>query len=112
MLVLFLLAIFVGAILWGRSGYLMGPGMMRGFGYGGHMYGGWGWIAMIAFWVLVVGGLVLLVSYLVRRGSTSSGRDEMAGPRSESPLDIAKRRYATGEIDGDEFERIKQSLLS
>jgi putative membrane protein len=118
LLVLFLLAIFAGSIMWGRAGYFMGPGMMRGFGFGGHMYGGmgWmgplGWIVMILFWLLVVGGVVWLVSYLVRRGTRPAGTSEMTGPASETPLDIAKRRYASGEIDAEEFEHIKESLQS
>jgi putative membrane protein len=113
LLVLFLIAIFAGSIIFGRTGYFMGPGMMRGFGFGGHMYGGgWGWIGMILFWLLVLGGLVALVVYLVDRGKTPASRGEMSGQMSETPLDIAKRRYASGEIDGDEFERIKQSLMS
>jgi uncharacterized membrane protein len=29
---------------------------------------------------------------------------------SESPLDIAKRRYASGEITADEFEKIKRDI--
>ena len=119
-LVLLVLAIFFGAIMWGRTGYWMGPGMMHGFrepfhghGYGGvGMMGGLGWIAMLLFWLLVLGGLALLVTYLVRRGRMPAPKDEMLGPKSETPLDIAKRRYASGEIDGDEFERIKQSLMS
>ena len=113
-LVLLLIAVFVGAIFWGRTGYWMGPGMMRGFRgpFEGHMLGGWGWIPMILFWLLVLGGLVLLVGYLVRKGPMPTHKDEMVGPQGETPLEIAKRRYASGEIDGEEFERIKQALTS
>jgi uncharacterized membrane protein len=38
--------------------------------------------------------------------------ENMTGSRqlSESPLDIAKRRYASGEITADEFEKIKRDI--
>jgi putative membrane protein len=32
--------------------------------------------------------------------------------RNESPMDILKRRYASGEIDREEFEQKKQDLSS
>ena len=104
-LVLFVVAVFVGAMLWGRTPYGMGPGMMGGLRqpFGMHMFGGW--IGMILFWVLILGGLALLVSHLVRK-------DETPARKEETPLEILKRRYASGEIDHEEFERIKQSLLS
>jgi putative membrane protein len=103
--VLVVVAIIIGAMMWGRTPYGYGPGMMGGFRqpFGMHMLGGG--ILMILFWLLILGGLVLLVSHLVRK-------DETPARREETPLEIAKRRYASGEIDGEEFERIKQSLLS
>ena len=111
-LVLLVVAIFVGAMMWGRAGYWMGSVMMGGsrVPFGGHMFGGW--IVMILFWLLVLGGLALLVSHLVRKGNVPAHKDETPALKSETPLDIAKRRYASGEIDGEEFQRIKQSLMS
>ena len=112
LLVLLVVALFVGAMMSGRTGYGMGPGMMAGFRqpFGAHMFGGW--IVMVLFWLLVLGGLALVVSHFVRQGQMPASKDETPALKSETPLDIAKRRYASGEIDGDEFERIKQSLMS
>jgi len=103
--VLLVVAIIIGAMMGGRAPYGMGSGMMGGFRqpFGMHMFGGW--IVMVLFGVLILGGLGLLVSRLVRK-------DEMPARKDETPLEIAKRRYASGEIDREEFDRIKQSLLS
>jgi putative membrane protein len=83
----------------------MGPGMMRGFRqpFGMHMFGGGIW--MVLFGVLILGGLALLVTYLARRDETPARKDETS-------LEILKRRYASGEIDHEEFERMKELLLS
>jgi uncharacterized membrane protein len=53
---------------------------------------------------------VLVVFWLVRYFY----RTEIAPrkPLPETPLGIAQRRYASGEISGEEFEKIKQALLS
>ena len=103
--VLLVVAIIIGAMMGGRAPNWMGSGMMGGFRqpFGMHMFGG-GLLALL-FGVLALGGLALLVSHLVRK-------DETPVRREETPLEIAKRRYASGEIDREEFERIKQSLLS
>jgi putative membrane protein len=111
-IVLLVVGLVGGGMMWGRTNHWYGPGMMGGFRqpFGMHMFGGW--IVMILFWLLVLGGLALLVSHLVRRGEMPVHKDEAPALKSETPLDIAKRRYASGEIDGEEFERIKQSLMS
>jgi len=103
--VLLVVAIIVGAMMGGRAPYGMGSGMMGGFRqpFGMHMFGGW--VVMILFGVLILGGLALLVSHLVRK-------DETPARKEETPLEIAKRRYAGGEIDREEFDRIQESLLS
>ena len=70
------------------------------------MGGSWGWVGMLAFWVLLIAGIVFLV-----RWAASQGRERpTAGPRSDAPLDILKRRYASGEINRDEFEQKKRDL--
>ncbi len=84
--------------------------MMRNWmGWDG-MYGygmGWGWfgpILMIAFWILVILGIVYLVKALAGKGASSS--------KEETPLDILKKRYARGEIDAEEFSKRKKDLES
>lgn len=65
---------------------------------------GWGWVGlgilhMALFWVLVILGIVVLVKWLA--GSA---------PRSETPVDILKERYAKGELTRDQFEQMKRDL--
>ena len=81
-----------------------GPGMMVG-GYG---MGWFGSITMIAFWIAVIVGIVLLIRWMI-----VSTRTTVHGPGSgESALEILKKRYARGEIDKEEFEEKKKDLLS
>ncbi|MEE9531366.1 MAG: SHOCT domain-containing protein [Syntrophobacteria bacterium] len=80
-----------------------GPGMMGNWGYG--MMGWFGAIMMLVFWGLIIFVLILLARWLW--GSSQKKSEEM---RSESPLDILKRRYASGEIDREEFEQKKKDL--
>jgi len=80
------------------QGYDRWPGMM---GWGGGM--GWPWPMMFIFWIVVIAGIV----YFVRSASAGRGR----GSSVESALDILKKRYAKGEINKDEFEKIKKDIL-
>ena len=71
---------------------------------------GWGWAAMGLMMVLMVifwGGIVALIVWGITRltrgrGSVSAGR--------QSPLDIARERYAKGEITKEQLEQIKKDL--
>jgi putative membrane protein len=69
------------------------------------MAGSWGWLMMlwILFWLLIVGGIVWLVVWLAKRS-------RMIQPM-ENPLDALNKRYARGEINKDEYDRIKQDIL-
>lgn len=78
--------------------------MMHGFYYGG----GWGWAGFLlnaVVWALIIACFIWVVMRISRGGHMMH---EMHGGRNA--LDIAKERYAKGEIDHDEFERIKKNL--
>ena len=68
----------------------------------GHWFGlggGFMWL----FWVLLIVVIVWAVKAVV--GSRGNPPD-----RKKSALDILEERYATGEIDQDEFERKRKHL--
>lgn len=57
-----------------------------------------------SIWTLVL--LALLIGLAVRIATTGS----WSQIRRRDPVDIARERYARGEIDRDEFERIRHDL--
>lgn len=71
------------------------------------MHDGMGWwtvfggIWMLIFW----GGLIALIVWGISR---LTGRGISGEKRN--PLDIARERYARGEISREEFEQIKKDL--
>ncbi len=72
------------------------PGMM---GWGCGM--GWPMPIMFIFWILVIAGIV----YFVRSGFKCRGNAQ-----DESALEILKKRYARGEINKDEYEKMKKDI--
>lgn len=68
---------------------------MMGYGYGG----GSMWIIMLI--------LIGVVVYFLFQGSKSN---RPVGLTMETPLEILKKRYAKGEIDKKEFDRMKNDL--
>ena len=109
--------VFVGPLV---AGGVMGPyGMMRGYrgsygmpgwqGFygGGFPGGGWGFgltmglgaLAMLAFWALVVAGVILLVRQFGEHAATGS-----------SPIEVLKRRYAAGEITKDQYDELRREM--
>ena len=75
---------------------------------GGHEGIGWwpvvGGVFMLLFW----GGIIALVIWGISR--MTRGRGSGPASREGGPLDIAKDRYARGEISREEFEQIKKDL--
>jgi len=74
--------------------------------WGWHDGMGW-WMVfwMVLFWGVIVALVVWGIKKLAERGSSGSSNSE-----KRDPLDIAKERYARGEISREEFEQIKKDL--
>ena len=82
---------------------MMTPGwMMSGWGLG---YGFFGWLMMLLFWILIVVGVVLVVRWFISEGKPKGLSTE------ETALHILKKRYASGEIDKEQFETMKRGLM-
>ncbi len=80
----------------------MMPGwMMNNWGLG---YGLFGWLMMLLFWILIIVGVILVVRWLVDQGRLKESQSE------ETPIDVLKKRYASGEIDKEQFETLKREL--
>jgi len=100
-------------------GGMMGPGFtgpgMMGWGYTGGATSGNGWLwglgmglgglMMLAFWGVLISGIVLFVRWIAGQGA--SGTTPSA---TEDPMTILRRRYAAGEIDQQTFERMRSDL--
>jgi uncharacterized membrane protein len=68
--------------------------------------GNWGWwMAVGEIWMIIFWGAALVV--IMWGISKLTGINEA---QKEKPLDIAKRRYAKGEIDKHQLEEIKQNV--
>ena len=76
-----------------------------------YMHDGMGWwmmfggIFMLLFWGAIIALVVWGINKLRERGGSSIGFTE-----KHTPLDIAKERYAKGELSHEEFEQIKKNL--
>lgn len=65
-------------------------------------------IMMVVFWVLVIAGGVAIFRWLSR--SRHGGQRSEAASAGDAALEIAKQRYAKGEISREEFEQLKRDL--
>lgn len=68
----------------------------------------WGWwLFMVPMMLVFWGGLIWLVVWLVRQ---SSGGASQASSRETDAVELARRRYARGEISREEFDQIRRDL--
>jgi putative membrane protein len=72
-----------------------GPG-----GWGGMWFGPTIWLVLLTFLIVVI----------ISSWRRTSNSDETSGPRSPTPSQILKERFAKGEIDKDEYQE-RLSLL-
>ena len=63
--------------------------------------GGW----MIIVWVVVIALIVWGITVLVKHSSSTTNTSQ-----KRDPLEIARERYARGEIKKEEYEEIKKTL--
>ena len=78
-----------------------GPGMMRGHGWMWGLGMGFGGLVMLAFWGLVVVGVILLIRSM---GGFPGGQWH------ETPLNVLKRRYAAGQLTREQYEQMRKDL--
>ena len=78
-------------------------GYGRGYGMMDNWFGGG--IFMLLFWGVIIIGGFFLVRYLMRQSQTAARVTE------NTALEILKQRYARGEINDEEFERMKAKLI-
>jgi len=65
---------------------------------------GLGMLFMVLFWMVIIALIIWLIARLARRENNESGTDK------HKPIDIARERYAKGEISKEEFAQLKKGL--
>jgi putative membrane protein len=73
------------------------------------MNGGYWLIWMIPLMIIFWGGIIVLIVWGVKKLGKGKEDDAGIGPKL-NPLEIAKERYAKGEISKADFEQIKKDL--
>ena len=82
----------------------------------GYWFGSYGWIWMILnglFWLAVLGAIIWLVVWTVRRSKTGNWNSSTIHDRisnGSSAKDIAQMRYARGEINRVEYQQLLEDL--
>jgi putative membrane protein len=76
--------------------------------FGNMDFDGGGWFWMMLMMIIGTAVVVLLIYLLVR--AFYHGEFTTTSDVRESPIDIARRRYAAGEITHEQFEGIKSGL--
>ena len=76
--------------------------MMWQFNDGMGWWMAFGWVWMVILWVGPIALIVWGIKKLTERGSSTP---------KYNPLDVAKERYAKGEMSREEFSQLKKDLF-
>jgi putative membrane protein len=104
-LIIILAVLLLGPFIF--MGAMIGPGMMGGWHMGQGMMGyGYGSNAIAAalqmiLFLVFLGLIIFGIYYLISGGRSKS---------SDSSLEILKERYAKGEINKEDYDRMKKEL--
>jgi len=79
---------------------------MMDFGWGYNM-SGFSWIIMILFWVLIILGIVYLLRNLNKKNAKSHKYNIR---KDDNAVNVARERYAKGEITREELNKILDDL--
>ena len=80
-----------------------------GFGWMGMMFGG---LMMLLFWGVLIALAIVAFRAFTRSGGWPSRDVNRTAARSEdNALTILKERYAKGEIDKEQYERMRADLV-
>ncbi len=75
-----------------------------------HMFDGFGWWMLFGgLWMLIFWGAIIFLIVWGIRKLTEHGPEHRISARQD-PLEIARERYARGEITREQFEQIKSDL--
>lgn len=69
----------------------------------------WGGLMMVLFWGVIIGLIVWGVQSVTRPQLKASAEPD---DRTQESLDIARERYARGDISREEFVRMSKALIS
>ncbi len=82
-----------------------------------YWFGSYGWIWMIVnavFWLAVIGGVVWLVIWAVRKSGSGQASPYSSGAQpagtGQSAKEIAQMRYARGEITREQYQQLLDDL--
>ncbi len=79
------------------------------WGYHGFWGSGWGWPVLAITAVAMIACMVMMGRMMIRHGA-SRPRWETGNRAGETPGQILERRLASGEIDVEEFQRLRDAL--
>ncbi|WP_408956410.1 SHOCT domain-containing protein [Natroniella sp. ANB-PHB2] len=82
--------------------------MMHYWGHGTR-FGGWlHMIGMATFWIVIIALAIFLIKRLTNNNNYSN--KQLNKTKSEDAIEIAKKRYARGEISKKEYQQLVNDL--